>query len=433
MKIVLIAGFSNSEIRQHLKFKRESRLYNWLIKFFGLPSRVGSHHDYAPWIPSLISWIEREQNVELDVVGPQIRLEHPIEEFQLRGVTYHFYQSEWTSLMRKCNNYRLWKHLQLSSAYVRRIIEEIKPDLVVLSGAENPATSIGILATEKYPRLCLCQTVYNNPERAKYNTPNKLIQDMEKDIFANLHFFGVYSKLHYDLLSAMNPNATIFKYGFPSKGILLEPSDITKEFDFVNFALMHGSRKGTPDSIKALAIVKQKYPNVTLNIVGGCDPAGMDQLRALVSELGLEQNVVFTPFFEKRSDLLLHVQKSRFAVLPCKLDHIAGTMSQSMQLGLPIVVYKTTGTPSFNRAKQCALIAEKESIDELAQHMLALMENPELCEMLRKNAREFQERKNETAQHNGEHLMAIFRAIVENYRNGTPIPEQLQFNPERDD
>lgn len=430
MKIVLIAGFSNPEIRGHLKFKNDSRLYHSLIKLVGLPARVGEFRDYAPWIPSTISFIEQNKEIELHVVGPQIRLQHAMETFQLRGVTYHFYQSEWTSLMRKCNNYRLWKILQRSTHHVRQVVDEVKPDLVVLSGAENPATSIGILATDKYPRLCLCQTIYNNPDRAKYSTPNRLIQDMEKDIFANLQYFGVYSKMHYDLLRRMKPDANIFKFGYPSKGILLKPTPTEKQYDFVNFALMHGSRKGTPDSIQALAIVKQKFPNVTLNIVGGYDEAGLARLKALVKELELENNVSFTPFFEKKSDLLQHVQKARFAVLPCKLDHTAGTMTQSMQLGLPLVVYKTTGTPAFNREKECALIAEKENVEQLAQHMLTLMENPEKSEMLKRNAREYQEKLIEQKKYNGERLVANFISIIENYRKGTPIPQEQLFNPE---
>ncbi len=433
MKILLIGGFLDADVRQHDIFKKDSPSFHRLVRLFGLPERVGKLNDHAPWVRSVINYLETQDDVELHVFGPQIRLKKRLTEYESRGVRYYFYSSEWTSFWRKLKRYDLWKRMQNANVYFRKVLDRVNPDLVVLSGAENPATSVSVLYADKYPRLCLCQTIYNNPDRAKYSTPNRLTQDVEKDIFANLHLFGVYSSMHYGLLKRFNPTATIFKFGYPSKGVLLEPSDIKKEFDFVNFALMHGSRKGTPDSIQALAIVKKKYPNVTLNIVGGCDEAGKAKLEQLVKDLGLEDNVSFTPFFEKRSDLLLHVQKSRFAVLPCKLDHTAGTMSQAMQLGLPLVVYRTTGTPSYNREKQCALIAEKENVTELAQHMLALLESPELCEMLRKNARAFQERKFEAARHNGERLMANFRAIVDNYRNGTPIPEEQLFNPERDD
>lgn len=433
MKILLIGGFLDADIRQHDIFKKDSPFFHRLVRLFGLPERVGKLNDHAPWVRSIINFIETQEDVELHVFGPQIRLKKRLTEYESHGVKYYFYSSEWTSFLRKLKRYELWKRLQNANAYFKKVLDKVKPDLVVLSGAENPATSVSILYADKYPRYCLCQTIYNNPDRAKYSTPNRLIQDMEKDIFANLQYFGVYSKMHYDLLRRMKPDANIFKFGYPSKGILLEPTPTEKQYDFVNFALMHGSRKGTPDSIQALAIVKQQFPNVTLNIVGGCDEAGLARLKALVKELELENNVSFTPFFEKKSDLLLHVQKARFAVLPCKLDHTSGTMTQSMQLGLPMVVYKTTGTPAFNREKECALIAEKENVEQLALHMLTLMENPEKAEMLKRNAREYQEKKVEYTIHNGDRLMANFRAIIENYHNGTPIPQEHLFNPEKED
>lgn len=433
MKILLIAGFLDEEVRKHDIFKKDNPFFHKLVHLFRLPPRVGNLNDHAPWVRSIISFLETQEEIDLHVFGPQIRLKKPLTEFESSGVKYHFYSSEWTSLLRKINRYILWKRLINADFYFKKVLAKVNPDLVVLSGAENPATSISILYADKYPRYCLCQTIYNNPERAKYHSPNKLIQEMEKDIFSKLHFFGVYCKMHYDLLRKMKPDAIIFKYGYPSKGVLLEPTEMEKVFDFVNFALMHGSRKGTTDSIQALAIVKQKFPNVTLNIVGGCDESVRAMLDSMVKELGLEDNVTFTPFFEKKRDLLLHVQKSRFAVLPCKLDHTSGTMNQSMQLGLPLVVYKTTGTPTFNREKECVLIAEKGNVEELAQHMLTLLAQPEKAEQLAKNAREYQEKKAEYNKGNGDRLIANFKAIIENFQRGTPIPQNQLFNPETDD
>ena len=433
MKVLLIAGLSDSSVRKHLRFSKDRKLYRQMIRWFRLPARVGEFSDTVPWVKGIIENLRKRDGIELHVMGPHIRLKEPMEEFELQGVTYHYFRSEWSSLMRKTNKYSIWKHIQRSTYYSKKIIDKVSPDIVVLSGAENPTTSISILSATGYPSICLCQTIYNNPLRQEYGTPNKLIQEVEMDILQKLQYIGVYCKMHYDLLKNINPNAYVFKFGYPSSGKILEPVETEKQYDFVNFAQMHGSRKGTPDSIQALAIVKKTFPKVTLNIVGGCDEDDLIRLKELVKNFSLEENVIFTPFFEKRSDLLLHVQKSRFAVLPCKLDHTSGTMTQSMQLGLPLVVYKTTGTPSFNRKKECALIAEKGNVEELAQHMLTLMENPEKAEMLRKNAREFQEKLIEYKRGNGDRLLASFIAIIDNYHNGIPIPQEQLFNPETDD
>ena len=53
--------------------------------------------------------------------------------------------------------------------------------------------------------------------------------------------------------------------------------------------------------------------------------------------------------------------------------------------------------------------------------------------MLRNNAREFQEKKAECKKYNGENLVANFKAIINNFRYGTPIPQEQIFDPERDD
>lgn len=434
MRILLLASFSNSEMRDYLHFKGNNRMFQTMLRLFRIPERVGEARDYASWIPNIISEIERSKEIELHVAGPQARLKKHIEEFELRGVNYHFFRADYSSFIRKVNNYRVWKFFQNSCHTTRSLLRKIRPDLVVLSGAENPVTSVCILAARAYPCLCLCQTVYNNPAREEYLVPKRLTQDLEKDIFAKLSYFGVYSSLHYNLLRKFNPGATIFKYGYPSKGVIRQPDlSIKKEYDFVNFALIHGARKGTTDSIQALAIVKEFYPDVRLNIVGGCDPSAKARFDRMIQELGLEKNVFFTPLFEKKTDLFAHIQKSRFAVLPCKLDHTSATMSQAMQLGLPIVVYRTTGTPYFNRDGLSALIAEKDNVQDLAKHMISLIDNPDLADTLKINARLYQEKKAMIAKDNGPQLLSIFRAVYANAICGKPIPTGLLFDVERDD
>lgn len=434
MKVVLLADFSNVEVRQHLRLTDPGYLYRGVIKVLRLPQRVGEFRDHAPWIPNIISSIEGDGNIELHVISPHIRLSQKMEVFEMRGVTYHFFKSEWSSLTRIIDHYGFWEMIQNSGRIVKRVVNEIKPDIVVLSGAENPVIAVSILSLSKYPRLCLCQTIYNNPERQQYTHPKKLNQELEKKIFLEVPYFGVLNKLHYDLLKKYRPEAMVFRYGYPSKGSLLELStNIPKQFDFVNFALMHGRRKGTHDSIQALSIVKKQYPSVTLNIVGGYDEGVYEELLILVNKLGLSANVFFTPFFEKKSDLLAHIQKSRFAVLPCKLDHISGTMLQAMQLGLPLVVYKTTGTPSFNQSKDCVLIADKDDVEGLANHMLSLLENPIKAEELKSNARAFQERRIQAAQDNGPRIKRIFKAVVDDASHNASIPNDLLFNPKFDD
>lgn len=429
MKIALISGFTDDEVRRELSFSNNDRLFQGLIKLFHFPARVGQFSNSCPWVKNMITYFEKREDVELHVIGPHIRLKQSIEEFQMRSVTYHYYRQDLSSLLRIIGNYRIWKRLQLCGRRVKKIINCINPDIVILSGSENPVSSVTVLSIPNYPRLCLCQVVYNDPERIH---PNKLIRDCESDVFSSLDYLGVYCKKHYNLLNNQTKGKYIFKFNYPPRGVTYR-STPDKLYDFVNFAFHHSSVKGTSDSIKALAIVKKSYPKVTLNIVGGCDSSYRKQLDVLIEELDLKQNVIFTPFFEKKADVLNHIQKSRFAVLPCKLDNVSGTMLQAMTRGLPVVVYKTTGTPKFNKEQRCALIANMNDINGLANHMIALLEDDHLAEELTINARRYREQERLVNKRIWEKMVMNFQVIIDNYHKGTTIPKCLLFDPLSDD
>ena len=142
-----------------------------------------------------------------------------------------------------------------------------------------------------------------------------------------------------------------------------------------------------------------------------------------MSELGVEKNVVFTPSFELQKDLFQHLQKARFALLPYKLDYISSTTWQAMHYKMPVVCYRTLGTPTINAEKECILIADMDNVQMLAEKMLLLLENPDKAEALRRNAKELVDSKNDGKMITDE-IVRNFHAIVEHYRKGTPIPKE---------
>lgn len=433
MKLLLIAGFSNQEIRDSLHLRKNNRFLPYVLKLLNIPRSAGEYHDYASWVTNIISYFEQKEEYELHVLVHHFGMKRRRQDFKIRGIHYHFFPSEYSSVLRKVKDYKIWRLFQNCGRHTKQILREIKPDLVLLSGAENPVTSVSILYAKDYPRLCLCQVVYNDPERAKYSRMNKLISSLEKAIFKEIDCFAVYCRKHFDLLRTIAPGKFIFKFNWPPKGKLLEPSNLHKEYDFVNFAANHAFTKGTHDSIRALSIVKQSFPSVTLNIVGGCREELLIELSGLIKDLHLEDNVVFTPFFEKKEDLLFHVQKSRFAVLPCKLDNVSGTMIQSMLLGLPIVVYQTMGTLAFNAKRPSALIANMNDVDDLAKQMVALLERPSLAETLRVNGRLYKEEQVSRDAVSWERLVESFPYIIDYFKFGIEIPQDRLFSPGIDD
>lgn len=434
IRVAMVCHFSNAEVRSHLPLDDGRKLYTLLRKVLGLSTKGKGYGDIASWDASIIRYFRERDDIELYIISAHSGLKKRVVSYEDQGVHYSFVRCDKATMLKHLiTNDALWRKMNPMVKDVHRLVGQIKPDLVLLMGAENAYYSSTVLGLDKYPVYTLCQTIYNNPERSVYSKVDSKNATTEMEIIKEHRYFGVYCKKHYDLLKGIAPGRYIFKFSYPSSGKLLEPISCEKKYDFVNFALSMSAKKGYTDAIKAIALVKKKHPDVTLNLVGGGSTEQKAEFQKMADDLGVHDNVIFTPFFEKKSDLFLHIQKSRFALLPCKMDNTSGTMTQSMQLGLPLVVYKTTGTPSFNKEKECALIAELGNVEDLAAKMLELMENPKKAELLKKNAREFQEKRVENAKRNGECLMANFKAIIDNYKNGTPIPQEQLFNPETDD
>lgn len=237
-------------------------------------------------------------------------------------------------------------------------------------------------------------------------------------------YLGVYSDKHLNLLRNLGYKGFVFSFQWP-RVLNFQPVPVNKkQYDFINYALHLSSDKGFHDCIKALEIVKKSYPGVKLDLVDGGPDNIRVELKTLIKQRGLEDNVSFTPFFPIQNDLFQHLQNARYAVLPSKVDHISGTQLQAMRFGLPVVCYKTTGTPELNREKECVLIAEKGNVEELASKMILLLENSKKADELRQNSYEYIRHLDESSQKNMDRLVDNFRAIIDNYHTGKEIPKE---------
>ena len=402
--------------------KKYGRVTSWLVEKMKLSNRIQTI-DKASWVGDLITELKKQQDVEIVSVSPQIKMGKGVESFSHDGVKYCFYSADFSQALRLVKNYGLWKKLETCSRKVKKIVDTEKPDLIILFGTENFTVSAPILKLMDYPVLCILQTVYCNPERAKYTTPNKMIMQLENEILHKVKFIGTGSKDYYRLIKKINPDLSVLNYAWISSS-LPQLDSCQKKYDFVNYAFNLDPRKGDEDSVRALAIVKQTHPDVTLNLAGGMTDARKEYIMCVVNELGLQDNVSFTPMFERKEDMYKHVLQARYALLPVKLDLVSTTTRESMYYGLPVITNITAGTPALNSEKQCVLLAEKGNVESLAKCMLKVMENEKLAKMLSENGHEYMVRQMD----NGPKMeinMRIIKAVVEYYNNGITIPYDL--------
>lgn len=422
MKVAMICHFSTQEVRNRLPLKKGNYTYYIARKLLGLPTKHTGYGDIACWDRYIINAIKERDDIDLYVISAHHGLKKPFVSFELDDIRYGFVRCEAANMLKRIiPSDDLWRAVNPMTPVIVKEISSFDPDLVLLVGAENAYYSSSVLKIHNYPIYVLCQTVYNNPE---FGTLDKKNASTELEILKKERYIGVNSEKFYHLLRKNGYDKYVFSFKWPLNGSHYNtlPCE-AKKYDFINFAFEMSRGKGFHDTIEALAIVKRKYPNVKLNFAGGGNDEVKAELQKMIKDLNLENNVTFTPFFEEQKDLFQHIQNARFAVLPCKVDNLSGTMLQCMEYGLPVVCYKTTGTPSLNKEKECVLIAEMNDVEDLANKMLMLMDNPGLANQLRNNSFENSENRAQEAQQYMPRLVENFKSIIENFKTGKAIPE----------
>ena len=428
IKVVWICHFSNENIRELLKLSKLT-LHIALKRIFK-NEKAQPYRDFAPWVTNLAKEFERIEDIELHIISPHRGLIKNIESFAMNKINYHFFKPDLPLIYFNITNKLLYmgrKPKYYKNRYlIRKIIKQINPDIINLIGAENPYYSISSLDIKNIPVYVACQTVYSNPARKEMGdsvVPGRW--ETELKIHKKEKYFGCHGRMHHDLVLKNNPKATIFKMFFP----LEKPEKVAnynKIYDFVFFAGI-AKKKGVEDLIDALALVKKKKESVLLDIVGSSDGNYMSFLFKKVKELGLENNVVFHNYFPKHIDMHQHVVQAKFAVLPVKLDDIPGSVIEAIYLELPVVTYKTTGTPYLNKDAESVLIGDIGDIDMLANNMIKLLEDEKLGNKLKKNALEVVNKEFDNKV-SAMRFVSNYKAIIENYNHQTEIPKEQLFN-----
>jgi len=428
LRIALICHFSNPEVRDKLPLSKKT-FENHIRRLLNKPKN--QVFDYAPWITNMISEFEKRNDVEIHIISPHRNLKKNKCSFKYNNTYYHFFRPDndftiiriFRRILIKRPKYYYNRYL------IKGFVKEINPDVVNLIGSENPYYSKAGLDITNLPLILTCQTVYANPYSKKFmGDIDQYHWDLELKLHKKIKYFCCYGLIHRDLVLHNNPNAIVFYYTFPQKP-LEKISNVIKKYDFVFFAAGVTKHKGIEDTIQALALVKKEYPEVTLNIVGSCDINYKKYLEKMIVELKLKNNIEFTDYFPKQSDMHKHIQQAKYAVLPVKLDVISGAIIEAMQIGLPVITYKTTGTPTLNKYGEAVLISDIDDINSLAQNMLRVIKEPGLVQKMLNNSKIFIEREyNNTAIIDG--LVNIYNAVYKHYYENEPIPNELLFNPE---
>lgn len=388
IKVIWICYLSNPKLRNHLRPAR------WTAK--AVLRRLFKKHptpisDFAVWNTNAIREFEKFQDIELHVVSPHARI-GKCQEFTIDRINYHIFPDENDSLYRAVLS-RIFhitnKRYRRNSHQILNVVNKVRPDIIHMIGAENPFYGeSAMLLPSNIPFIVSLQTMMNDPDFFKNYPITKKIYEyrasVEAKILNQADYIG--TKLEYFrniILNYVNPNAKFLDISLAvEETINLE--DSIKEYDFVYFA--EDVSKAVDYAIEAFAILKDKYPNITLHIVGGYSDMYLKKLQLRMEQLNIQKNVDFTGRLKTHEDVIREIRKSRFAILPLKIDLLSGTIREAMANGLPVVTTITPLTPSLNEEGQSVLLSEKGDFEAMAENMRMLLEDESLVKEMKENA-----------------------------------------------
>lgn len=220
------------------------------------------------------------------------------------------------------------------------------------------------LALRGYSRAIkkLCERTYNSLMHYIIY-PNPYIYEMGSKWYSNEKIVYIPTHIH----------KQIYKDVSPQKNELLYVG--TVEY-----------RKGIHLLLQSLNLIKQKYPNIKLNIVGkAAPPPYVNSLKAYVSEHGLTDNINFAGRVSDE-ELDLYYKTANIFVFPSLLEGYGLSIVEAMQYGLPVVAFNNSAMPYTIKDGINGYLSEDKNYVQFADKVLAILLNEKLREKMHQGA-----------------------------------------------
>jgi len=157
---------------------------------------------------------------------------------------------------------------------------------------------------------------------------------LERGLFSFEKHISVSQKTKFDLLRAglQKPIAFVpngIDYGFIHS---VKPAELKSDFIFVGRLI---PEKGVDFLLKALAIIKEEFPDFKTIIVG--DGPERTKLEKLSKELGIRDNIVFTGPLASYTEVIALIKASKVFAFPSRREGFGMVVLEAMASGRPVV------------------------------------------------------------------------------------------------
>jgi glycogen(starch) synthase len=315
------------------------------------------------------------------------------------------------------------------------LLGQLKPDIVFIWNMEHLGLTPVLAAQERgipvvydlgaYWLLTLKKELdlETSPIKKKYREAINGLRDFsDLDMRYLITNSNVLKKLYIEK-GFPEHSITVIPRGVPSSMILKEkgpraPNQIPKKEIRLLFAGRLTDDKAPDAAIKAVRCLLDQYGlnNIDLDIVGTGSKDYINELKKLVKELQLEQNVEFLGWFEHRKLVELY---STYSVLlfPSRwVEPFGGTILEAMARGLPVIATNTGGIPELIEDKVNGMLVPVDQPAIIARAVNQLIDNRDLWSRVRRaGLKTIQEKY--TLERVTDQILEYLNVVIDNQRS----------------
>lgn len=395
---------------------------------------------FGGWLVNASKAIAEKENIELFIAFPKNGVNTYIK-LNGQNITYYAFKTV------NDNN----KKLIQDNHILRKIVKEVKPDIVHIHGTEfaHALSMVNVCRKEKIETIISIQGLVSVIEKHMYaNLPFKVVYGftfrnlLRKDNVVGLKkLFAKRGKNEIEALkktkhiigrttwdkactSQINP---IANYYFCNETLREEfykhQWDIDKCEKYSLF-VSQGQYpiKGLHYVLEAMPIILKRFPYAKLYVAGKNvikSDTIKDKLlmtyygkyiRKIIKKLNLEKNVIFTgPLDEKQ--MCERYLKSHVFVCPSSIENSPNSLAEAMILGVPCVASYVGGIPDMLKHEEEGFLYQADAPYMLAHYVCEIFENKDLALKFSKAAREHALRTHDI-ENNTARLIEIYKNIL---------------------
>lgn len=178
--------------------------------------------------------------------------------------------------------------------------------------------------------------------------------------------------------------------------------------------------KGGHVALKALAIVKEKFPDVKMRVLCAKDADGNIKVKGgyskychkLIEDLGLKDNLEFLP--RQNAEGVINVMKtSHLCVIPSSMENASATLREAMHIGTPSIASYRGGMTHLLKDGISGFFFDFNEPEYLAGRIIELFENDDLAVKFSENAIKDAEIMHDRVK-NIEDMIKIYKMILNN-------------------